>query len=240
MGIDEILRPISRTTLAGEIFERILGLIMDGKLAPGEKLPPERELAEKLGVGRASVREALRALSMLGALDARPGPGGGTFVNGGATDFFLSPFILRESITNENASELMEARLILEATAAGLAAERGSKKEKDLIRQCFDNMVSAKDDPERSVEEDWCFHRAIVQAAHNLYLLRIFVMIGYLIREWISMSKSYDEDISYTMRVRIQGHQGILNAIEAGEANAARGAMERHLKKAVERLLKNI
>lgn len=225
MDFDEIFKePIPRTTLVSEILERFLGLIISGELPPGQKLPPERELADKLGVGRSSLREALRALSMIGAIEARPGPSGGTFVTESSARFFLTPFILREHVTEKNIWELMEVRLTIEEKSAALAAERGRKKDKDLIRQCFDRCVSTKDEFERYVEEDWHFHEAIAQAAHNSYLLQTLLMIGYLVRD--CMSQSVD---SNSISNSIQGHQELLDAIQARKADAARIAMQKHL-----------
>ena len=245
MKLDKKLKPISRTTLADEIFSQFLELIINRELSPGERLPSERELADKLGVGRSSVREALRALSAMGLLDARPGEG--TFVTESPALFFLSPFILREHINSENASEVMEARLVLEVRLVVWATERGNVEEKDLIRQCFDNMLNTKSDFERSstkdqdfreaiVQEDWEFHEAIAQAAGNSYLFQMFLMIRYLIRDWM-FRPSHDYLYDY-FSVALQEHQEILNAIQAGEAAAAGTAMQEHLEKAVERLSK--
>ena len=155
---DGKIKPVSRTTLVDEIFEQFLTLIINGDLAPGEKLPPERELAEKLGVGRPSTREALRALSMMGVLDARPGEG--TFVTNAPIESFLSPFILSMRITKENSLEIIEARTTLELKLATLAAERASQEDKDLIRQRFDNMLINIDHFERALIEDWHWHWA--------------------------------------------------------------------------------
>ena len=245
MELTEKLKPISRTTLADEIFEQFLELIINRELAPGERLPPERELSERLGVGRSSIREALRALSAIGLLDARPGEG--TFVTRSPALFFLSPFILRERITKENVPKVMEARLVLEVKLAASAAERGSKEEKDLIRQYFNNMVSTRDNSQRSatedqtfreaiVQEDWSFHEAIAQAAHNSYLFQMFLMTRYLLQEW--MLKPPSDYIYDYFSASLPEHQEIVDAIQAGDVDAAGGAMQKHLQKAEKRLLK--
>jgi len=234
MEISEKLKPISRVTLADEIFNQVLELIINRELSPGEKLPSERDLSDKLGVGRSSVREALRALATIGLLDTRPGEG--TFVTKSPTLFFLSPFILREHITKENVSKIMEARLVLEVKLAAFAAERGTKEEKDLIRQCFDNMIAAKDDYERCLMEDWRFHEAIAQAANNSYLFQMFLMTRHLVQEW--MYKPPQEHIYDYIRPSWEEHRKILDSIQAGDVSAAGIAMQKHLENAIERLLK--
>jgi len=245
MELDKKLKPISRTTLADEIFEQFLELIINRELDPGDKLPTERELAEKLGVGRSSVREALRALSAIGLLEARPGDG--TFVTKSPTLFFLSPFILRGHITKENLPDVIEARLLIEVKLASLAAERGSKDEKALIQQYFDKMVNTKDSRQHSmmsdqalrqeiVQEDWNFHQAIAQAANNPYLFQMFLMTRYLIQEWVlKPSSGY---IYNYFGAAVPEHQEIVAAIQAADADSARRAMQKHLENAEIRLLK--
>lgn len=241
MKLDGSLRPVSRTTLADDIFNQLLRLMDNGKLIPGEKLPPERELAEKFGVGRSTVREALRALSMIGILEAQPG--NGTFVVESPVSSFLSPFILGDDVAKENVPHLMEARLFLEVKLAALATERGSDEERSLIQQCFDDMLDSEDDPTRYLSENWNFHRAIGQAAHNSYLFQMFLMLRYLVQQWVNQPVSkYLSLVSEKRDLSLisQEHKMILDAILGRDVDAARRAMQDHLEKSGKRLLEYI
>ena len=229
MKLDEALQPLSRTTLADEIFERLLGLINSKELPPGEKLPPERELSDRLGVGRSSVREALRALTMIGLLDARPGDG--TFVTESPVGGVISPFVLHERVTRENAMEIIEVRLFLETKLAALAAEKANEEEKDLVRQCFEDIVARKDDLGSYFKADWGFHEAVAQAAHNSYLFQMFLMIRYLVLGWFAQPLNID------MGRGLQEHKRTLDAIMAGDADAASKAMQYHVERSGKLLL---
>src|SRR5262245_46615986 len=116
------LGPIQSTRIYEEIGRQVKQLIAEGRLKTGDRLPPERELAEKFVVSRTSVREALRALESLGLIEIRPGEG--TFVRQVSVDALVGPLALMLPSQREAIGELFEARRVLEPAIAALAASR--------------------------------------------------------------------------------------------------------------------
>src|SRR6267142_105801 len=118
------LGPIKSTRIYEEIVRQVKQLIAEGRFKSGDRLPPERELAEKFVVSRTSVREALRALESLGLIDIRPGEG--TFVREVSIDALVGPLALLMTSQREAIGELFEARRVLEPAIAALAASRAT------------------------------------------------------------------------------------------------------------------
>src|SRR5688572_14004872 len=178
------LTPVSRTTVTADVCRKLVRHLMRGHWAAGEKIPPERILSQKLGVGRASLREALKALEIMGMIETRLGEG--TFVCG-RSDFFARP--LMWAITGRDISdarELVEARKLIEVELAGLAAERATPDDLAKIRAMLDLMESSFDDIERFLEADIGFHLAIAEASHNGILFNAILLIRNLMREWVN------------------------------------------------------
>src|SRR5436309_10784442 len=121
------LGPIKSTRIYEEIVRQVKQLIAEGRLKSGDRLPPERELAEKFVVSRTSVREALRALESLGLIEIRPGEG--TFVRQVPLDALVGPLALVMTSQREAIGELFEARRVLEPAIAALAAGRATPEE---------------------------------------------------------------------------------------------------------------
>src|SRR6204780_892847 len=118
--------PIARTTLTAAAFEQLISYVVKGSWKAGDRIPPERELCQQLGIARTSLREALKAMELIGMLDSRVGDG--TFVCP-RTEFLSRPLLW--AFTGSDHTELhdiMEARTIIEENLAGLAAERGSRE----------------------------------------------------------------------------------------------------------------
>src|SRR5205809_6632625 len=121
------LGPIKSTRIYEEIVRQVKQLIAEGRFKSGDRLPPERELAEKFVVSRTSVREALRTLESLGLIDIRPGEG--TFVREVSIDALVEPLALLLTSHREAIVELFEARRLLEPALAALTAARATRHE---------------------------------------------------------------------------------------------------------------
>src|SRR6266851_3407107 len=121
------VEPINSPRIYEEIVRQIRTLISEGKLKSGDRLPPERDLAERFRVSRASVREALRSLESMGLIEIRLGEG--TFVREISVDSLIEPLALVILTQREAVGELFEARRLLEPPIAGLAARRSTKEE---------------------------------------------------------------------------------------------------------------
>jgi GntR family transcriptional repressor for pyruvate dehydrogenase complex len=225
------LRPIDRgrETIATEIARKLLAYLLSGQISPGERIPSERTLSETLGVGRSVVREALKSLTVLGLIDVRQGDG--TFLK--RTDSELLPQAIEWGLLlgAKRITDLVEARHHLEVVLAGLAAERRSEADLVTLRQQL-GLMEVATTPEEFVAADIAFHYAIADAAGNQSLLQIMRSIRGLLQVWISRVMQS----AGSSRPTWEEHVGVLAAIDARDAEAARMAMEAHMNGATQRL----
>src|SRR5215813_10412106 len=159
------LTPVVRTTLTADVCRKLVSHLVRGDWQAGERIPSERDLGRLLGVGRASLREALKALEIMGMVESRVGEG--TFVCH-RSEFLSRPLLW--SITGSDQTqvkELIEARRLMEGELASLAAERGSTEDLKEIAQYLDRMEEGIDNIDVYLNADLEFHFAIGQAAHN-------------------------------------------------------------------------
>ena len=205
-------------------------LIYSGKVQVGDRLPPERELAEAFGVGRSAVREALKSLSILGLLEIRQG--NGTYLR--RRDSELLPQVIEWGLLlgEKRTVETVEARQAIESVIARFAAERRTDEEVEQLRIHLDAMERAKSDPDQFAEHDVAFHLAVARIARNRVLSDILGSIQSLLRVWIRrvMRAAHDPDVSY------REHEKVFLAIEARDAAAAANAMADHMIAARRRL----
>src|SRR6185312_214887 len=228
---EHFLTPVTRTTLTADICHKLVSHLIRGDWAEGDRIPPERELCQRLGVGRASLREALKALEIMGMIETRLGEG--TFVCG-RSEFFSRPLLW--AITGSAKSdvhELVEARGLIEIDAARLAAERATPEDMRLIGKCLDEMESAVDDTPAFLEADLNFHLAVANAAHNRILSNALSLIRNLMRQWIAQTLP-KEGASMDA---LNDHTKIFTAIAKRNPAAARSAMQAHLETAAAALI---
>ena len=201
------------------IFKQLLA---EGVIAPGGRLPAERELAESFGVSRSSLRQALKVLEIMGVISQRVGAG--TYVNSGAGS------ILRESmeflilLDGISFHEVMDARLIVEPELAGRAAERSSPEDIGRIQVELTAMEKAGSDHAQFVEHDILFHNAIFEAAGNRVCSLMFSVVHRSLDKLVTMT-SHMVKPDHT----IQLHRRIFDAIGRGDAAEARRRMLEHL-----------
>src|ERR1700761_2293368 len=163
--VTDSLTPVVRTTLTADICRKMVGQLIRGTWSEGEKFPAERELCLKLGVGRASLREALKALEIMGMIETRLGDG--TYVCK-RSEFFSRPLLWAIASSSEaDARELIEARMLIEVELAGLAAEHSNAENLNELTAHLDRMIKAKRNPGEFVQADVNFHLAIGRAAAN-------------------------------------------------------------------------
>lgn len=212
-----------RTTLTADICRKLVSHLIRGVWKPGEKIPPERQLGQKLGVGRASLREALKALEIMGMIETRLGDG--TYVCN-RSEFLSRPLLWAITSSSETeVHELVEARKLIEVELAGLAAERATATDLKQIGHHLDQMDQALDDSESFLRSDIEFHLAIGQAAHNSILMNALHLIRNLLQKWISSTLQIEGVASRAE----EHHKAIFMAIAKKNREAARAAMERHL-----------
>ena len=217
------LTPVPRTTLTADICRRMVGHLLRGDWREGEKIPPERELCLRLGVGRASLREALKALEIMGMIETRLGDG--TYVCR-RSDFLSTPLLWAiTSSSQAETRELIEARSLIEVELAGLAAQRATTQDLEQIREPIDRMEQSLEDPLQFVQSDVAFHLAVGQAAHNSILMNALHLIRNLLHQWILNAVQVDG----VPGTAVEHHRRVLRAIAKGNSAAARKAMQDHL-----------
>lgn len=224
-----------KTRLSDQITEKIIQLIQEKKLQPGDRIPSERQLAEQLEVSRVPIREALRTLSSQGVLFTRQG--GGTFVQ--KSDLINWPaqaIAPLEQLLSQDPLyryDVLEARRALEASTVWHAAIRATEADKKRIRQCFDIMVEHQknQNAELSARADAQFHLAIAQASHNVVLLQIMNGLFQLVFSTVKENRRamFEFDNAREVEVLTQQHEAVMNAILEGNADLAREQINKHL-----------
>jgi GntR family transcriptional repressor for pyruvate dehydrogenase complex len=215
--------PVRRVNLSEEVADQLVSRILQGKLTFGEKLPPERDLARMLDVGRPTIREAIKALSVIGLVDVRPGEG--TFIVDRHLDFVAKAFSWTLLLDARTAVELTDVRTAIECQQARLAARRATEAETAALREIIGRMETAPD-PEALFRVDLEFHLAISRAAANVALERLLVASRSLLRQWILLASSGSKQ---SIPALVAEHRAIVDAIEARDEEAADRAMRLHV-----------
>jgi len=219
-------QPLERRKVYEQIAEQLLGQIAGRRLKPGDVLPPERELTESFGVGRSSIREALRMLESQGVITAA---NGGAFVVSEPVGPLNSSLRLLFSLDERaGMTDLFELRRILECEAAGLAAERRSQCHLEEMDVSVTDMAAALADPhgsERFIDADLRFHLAVSEATANRLVLHTMQAVRELIRRALLTIVL----IPNSPESAVIEHRAIRAAIAAGDPARAREEMRAHL-----------
>jgi GntR family transcriptional repressor for pyruvate dehydrogenase complex len=231
-----MLEPIQRTSLADAVFEQLKGLITEGRLRPGDRIPSERELCDQLGVSRTAIREAKQALVVMGLLE--PKAGKGTFVSDDLFDFFTEPLNWAVELERGRVEELIEARLIVETASAALAAQRATEGDREAMQGLVRQQQAAVEegDKESFVEADLALHVAIARAAKNLVLMRTNLAIRGLLKAFIAATLATPG----SAEAALEYHRELVGAIVHGDASQAREIMASHLQDVRVRMLQQI
>jgi GntR family transcriptional regulator, transcriptional repressor for pyruvate dehydrogenase complex len=223
-------KPIKTRKIYEEIVEQIRQLIKDGELNPGDRLLSERELCERLQVSRASVREALSALEIMGLIEVKPGEG--TYIRQTSIDSIIGPMALILSMEKDTIMELLEVRKVLEVEAAGLAAERATEEQIDEMGEALEEMTRDLNAGRLGEEADHKLHYAIYQATHNSVLLRLMNTVSDSMEQNIRTNRQRLYEIPGNPEKLLSEHTGICHAIAARDAQQARLCMYEHLDRA--------
>jgi GntR family transcriptional repressor for pyruvate dehydrogenase complex len=219
--------------LADAIADHIQQMILEGSLQPGERLLSERELSVKLDVSRPSLREALDKLIALGLLTTNAQ--GVAHVSENVGKSLRDPLILLMD-TPQARIDTMELRAVVEAEAAGLAAERASDVDRDAIKTCFEAMVVAHEaqDVDSIAKTDAEFHFAIYEASHNLMMLHFMRSIESILRSNVYLNRKNLYEHRTQRDSQLHEHQAIYEAIMARDADRARAAARVHMTTAMQ------
>lgn len=220
---------IEAEKLSHSVVQQIELLILRGILRPGERLPAERELAERMGVSRPSLREAVAELQDLGLLVSRPNSG--VFVADVLGSAF-SPSLINLFARHEEAVfDYLAFRRDMEGLAAERAAVHGSDIDLQLIATIFAKMEAAhhKRDPSDEADLDATFHMAIVEASHNVIMLHMMRSMFDLLRQGVFYNRQVMFKNRLTREMLLDQHRAINSSIQKRDPDAARSAVEAHL-----------
>ena len=227
----KLLEPVRRSRIYEHIVEQIQALIGEGRLQPGDQLPPERVLAETFRVSRTSVREALRALELSGLVEGRQG--GGTFVRTPSADDLVQPLASVLLAGKQELADVLEVREMIEPALARMAAERAGDDQVAEMEAILERQAEKVRRGETYPEEDAAFHHVIAVAAGNPLVLRLLGVLMDLLHE---VRAGYLQGGGRPKR-SLDGHQRILNAIKQRDGQAAYQATLEHISQVRERLV---
>jgi GntR family transcriptional repressor for pyruvate dehydrogenase complex len=224
------VEPVKSTRIYAEIVRQIRSLVADGQLKSGDRLPPERDLAERFRVSRTSVREALRALESTGLVEIRAGEG--AFVRQVSIEALVEPLAVVILTEREAIADLYEARRLLEPPIAALAARRATPDEIAELARILDDQAREVAAGRTGIAQDAAFHSALAHSARNRAITRIVTTLMDL------LAQTREESLHTPGRPQRshQDHRRILAAIQARDEAGARQAVLDHLV-AVERLV---
>ncbi|MGD8176411.1 FadR/GntR family transcriptional regulator [Marinimicrobium sp. ARAG 43.8] len=208
-----------------KVANQLSQLISDGKIEPGQKFPAERELAERLGVSRPTIREAMIALELQGVIEIRTGSG-----------IYVTRKKPRLEVRDKGIGpfEILETRMLLETEACALAAERISDEQIEKLWAAYREMEEENKKQDASEQADWKFHNIIAMACQNTAI--------YAVVDWLWELRNQSElHTAFSQRIRQEGvhpiledHRTIIEALANRDAEGARQAMRKHLENATE------
>lgn len=217
------MKPATTLSLPDRLSVDLERLILDGELAPGDRLPPERALAEHLGVSRVSIREALRELENRGLIDRKPGRGT-VVLSPGERSGIADRIGEAVNAASAEIRDIMELRAIVEPPIARITAGRARPRDIAQLRELVEAMESesAKD---RYAELDRAFHQSIAQYTHNPLL----ELINEQIAQQIAPSRGSRYQTRARRRVSSAAHRRIFEAIAAGDGDLAEAEARAHV-----------
>lgn len=222
-------KPVTPEKLSQAVIRQIEQLILRGILRPGERLPPERDLAERLNVSRPSLRDAIASLQDAGLLSAKPGAG--VYVAEVLGSAFAPALVDLFGRHDEAVFDYISFRRDMEALAAERAATLASDTDLAVVQTVFEKMETAhgKRNPEEEAQLDAQFHMAIIEASHNVVMLHMMRSMYELLRGGVF----YNRQIMFKQRTSrtalLDQHRAINTALQARDPVQARAAIEAHL-----------
>ena len=214
---------LKKTALSDQIADRILQMIRDKQLRPGDKLPPERELASMMQVGRPALREALRGLSLMNIIEIRQGAG--AYVTALETAQLVEHLDFVFAIDDHAILDLFDARKIVEVGIIELAAQRVTDADIANLEACLAKSAQASDDAEGFLQADTELHTLIAQIANNPIMLRFMESI----HQMGMVSRRRTGNLKGVVAQSTADHHLIVESLKARDSQAAREAMRCHL-----------
>jgi DNA-binding FadR family transcriptional regulator len=217
--------PVAVARASSAIADQIRQAIVSGQLGRGDRLPPERELAEQFGVSRVTVRDGLRALEAMGLIDVRVGARGGAFVtvpSGDVVGQTMSDMMMMQAISPE---DIVEARLMVELGTITIACARASDEDIARLRELSDRAREALQSKTYTRELSWDFHALLAEMTHNGAIEGLTQSF----RSSLSMHPIRTREGARAFERTVEEHERILRALERRDGETARREMAKHL-----------
>ena len=219
---------MKKSKASDKVYQYIEERILKKEWKPGDRITPELELTELLGVSRVSVREAIQKLVTLKVLVKKVGVGGGTFVNQATPDDYLENLLPLLLLNESSYSEIMVIRSVLEPLSTRLFIQNADKEDYAKLEDTHNKMILNTGNPDEFLKYDIMFHRIIARGTKNSILDKILDMI-------LNMNEhyAYDHYSGFAFEKNIEDHNSILNAIKDKEKEISTTYMKRHIQRKI-------
>jgi len=224
-SIFKTVDPERRSSTSEEVITQLREMIHRGELRPGDRLPPERDLAKLLGVSRPTLRAAIRSLAAVGVLQSKQGAGTFVVKSDGPPALDSAPLRMMASLHGFTTSEMFEARRSLEMAIAALAAERATGEQMATMAEEIAGMFASLDDPEQFLVHDMRFHQMIAASSGNRIMTALMNMVATVLFDVRRKTVNRARDLKESAEM----HRQIFRAIRDRNSDAARNAMRDHL-----------
>jgi DNA-binding FadR family transcriptional regulator len=218
-----LITPIKKTRVAEEVADRIRTLMLDGTFPPGEPLPSERHLAERFGVSRGSIRDALRTLETIGLLETRHGQG--TFPHELSVERLVAPLASVMAYRSDLQDELLDVRRMFEPAVARAAALRATDEDLTDLERILETQRQKLKSGQSAIAEDTAFHAILARATRNRVVMSIMATLNDLLVESRTQSLRQKGRPARSM----DGHEAVVAALRRRDAEGASQAMYNHI-----------
>jgi GntR family transcriptional regulator, transcriptional repressor for pyruvate dehydrogenase complex len=222
-GETAVIQPIKKTRIPEEVADRIRVLILDGTFPPGQPLPAERVLAERFGISRGSIRDALRILEMIGLLEARHGQG--TFPRELTVERLVAPLASVMIYRHDLRDELLDVRRMFEPAVARFAALRATEEDFDDLQLIIDVQREKLKTGRSAIVEDSAFHATLARSTRN----RVVVSIMAILNDLLVESRAQSLRQKGRPARSVDGHDAVVAALRRRDPDAAAQAMYKHI-----------
>lgn len=218
--------PIKNTKVYEQVIDQIKDMIDKGTLKKGDKLPSERGLVEQLQVSRASIREALRALEVIGLIECRQGEG--NYIKSSFQDNLFEPLSIMFMLEGSSKEEIWELRKIMEVEASGLAAKRITSEQLKELEEIIQRFINCEDE-DTNAEIDKEFHYKIAECSGNVLIFNILRTVSTLVDHFIKDARKLILIQQGNKEILFSQHKDIYLSMEKHSSVDARKAMREHL-----------
>lgn len=228
----DTIQPIKRISISDQVFKQLKNQLINGNWKPGDKLPSENELSEKFNVSRVTIRQALQKLTALGLLETRFGEG--SFVKEAEIGNFMNVLVPRAYLGKKSTLEVLEFRQVVETESAGLAAERATPQDVQILENHLAQMYQLKNNSKEFAKADLNFHIAISEITRN----SLIISTNSILNDILSVSmQDIVEHLGY--EIGLFYHKKLIDAIRAHDCVSATNIMREHILKTREHYQKH-